>query len=537
MIAHNKRQLLNTQDSYYYRQQRSRFRKRWLIRLCALCCLVAVLAAVSFMVKAAPSQSSIASAMLEESQSHQVNNNGLVHGPQLLLDHPNPNMRAALPLDIRAKVEINGLLAFVEIEQEFINPHAVALNGIYQFPLPENGAVQYMKIKVADKEIIGSIMEKQAAKRRFEQAKKSGKKASLVEQQRANLFTNKVANIPPQSKVVVTLKVLMPIDFHQGQFNLRLPLAMTSRYSPKLYQPSPAEIGSELLYADDKRMEKILAKSQAAVTISLNAGAAIKNITSPSHVIASQQQSNQSTDNLAANYLITTAKEQINVDKSFVLSWQLDATSQPIVSSFTQQVGGDYFTLLTLFPPQQEQVSGAQSIARDIIFIIDTSGSMQGQSMEQAKASLKRAIMQLSAKDSFNIIAFDNTSQSLFSRSKMVNSEGISQAINFIDGLVADGGTEMYRPLSHALMMPSSKQQDINAVRQIIFITDGAVSNEFELMQLITDAQQNFRLYTVGIGAAPCFNMAPSLIGTSTTRPETEGTIGVVTKYCLLNSE
>jgi len=142
-------------------------------------------------------------------------------------------------------------------------------------------------------------------------------------------------------------------------------------------------------------------------------------------------------------------------------------------------------------------------IARDIIFIIDTSGSMQGGSMEQAKASLQLALLQLNNKDSFNVIAFDDDTELLFPITQMASEQNINKAQLFIDDLNADGGTEMYRPLSNALMMKKNEAQSIKAIRQIIFITDGAVANEFELMQLLNTAQGNFRLYTVGIGAAP----------------------------------
>ena len=142
---------------------------------------------------------------------------------------------------------------------------------------------------------------------------------------------------------------------------------------------------------------------------------------------------------------------------------------------------------------------------------------MQGQSIKQAKTSLVLALLQLNQQDSFNIIAFNDTSWQLFNSTQMVTSASIDGAQRFIDRLMADGGTQMYQPLSQALAMPRSEQQQAPAIRQIIFITDGAVSNEFELMRLLsqnqnqspgqdqndTPNQANYRLYTVGIGAAP----------------------------------
>ncbi|MDX2369743.1 MAG: VIT domain-containing protein, partial [Colwellia sp.] len=222
-ISKNNRQLIDYQNSYYCRQQRKKRRYKWL-KLSIILLLIMSLAL--FLVPFAQSN------QLDFEQQTK-RDNALIHGPQLLFENPNkslnqsPNlaMRATFPVDIEANIEINGLVAYAEIKQTFINPHAIALSGKYQFPLPENSAVKQLIIKIGDKEIIGEIMEKKAAKARYQKAKKQGKKASLVEQHRPNLFTNTIANIPAQSTVVVTLKFIMPVSFSNGKFNLRLPLA------------------------------------------------------------------------------------------------------------------------------------------------------------------------------------------------------------------------------------------------------------------------------------------------------------------------
>ncbi len=507
-----KLQLIDYQDSYYYRKQRNKRRNKWL-KFSFLLLIIIVLAFV--FIPFAQSNP----LYLEK----QINNdNALIHGPQLLFDHPNPAMRATLPIDIEANIEINGLVAYAEIKQTFINPHGIALEGKYQFPLPENSAVKQLVIKMADKEIVGEIMEKKAAKALYQKAKSQGKKASLFEQHRPNLFTNKIANIPAQSIIVVTLKFIMPVSFDEGKFTLTLPLAMTKRYQPKLYSQSsdnsavhPADKRPEASYSNSlthafkplpepfNRLAKdssfsqsrSVANSQSSINIALNSGIPITDIFSDSHKIKSRALNSNQND-----YLITLNKTHVVSNKSFKLSWQLLASSQPQLSSFTQAVSGEYYTLLTFFPPKTE---AAKVIRRDIIFIIDTSGSMQGSSMKQAKSSLQLALLQLNDNDSFNIIAFDDKAELLFPITQMASAGNIKKSLEFIDNLSADGGTEMYRPLSNALMMKKNEMQSIKAIRQIVFITDGAVANEFELMQLLNTAQGSFRLYTVGIGAAP----------------------------------
>jgi len=505
-----KLQLIDYQDSYYYRQQRNKRRNRWL-KLSLLLLVIIVLAFV--FVPFAQS-----SPLYLEKQIK--NDNTLIQGPQLLFDHPNPAMRATLPIDIEANIEINGLVAYAEIKQTFINPHGIALEGKYQFPLPENSAVKQLIIKVADKEIVGEIMEKKAAKALYQKVKRQGKKASLLEQHRPNLFTNTIANIPAQSIVVVTLKFIMPVAFDEGKFTLILPLAITKRYQPNSYSrssnnsathatddrqgashsfkhpfkqlPEPFNLASK---GSSYAQSRSVARSQSSINIALNSGIPITDIFSDSHNIKSRALNSTQND-----YLITLNKTHVASNKSFKLSWQLLASSRPQVSSFTQSVAEEYYTLLTFFPPKTE---ATKVISRDIIFIIDTSGSMQGSSMDQAKSSLKLAVLQLNDKDSFNIIAFDDEAKLLFPITQMASAGNIKQSLEFIDDLSADGGTEMYRPLSNALMMKKNELQSVKAIRQIVFITDGAVANEFELMQLLNTAQGSFRLYTVGIGAAP----------------------------------
>ena len=405
-------------------------------------------------------------------------------------------------------------MTYAEIKQTFINPYPMALEGKYQFPLPENSAVKQVKVKIGDKEIIGEIMEKKAAKKNYQKAKKQGRKASLVEQNRPNLFTNTIANIPAKSTIVVTLKLIMPVEFSQGKFNLRLPLALTDRYQPKSTSkftdnpfntpttrfpshthkqlPDPFTISATRSLTNNTRS---VAQSQSSINITLNSGIPITSILSDSHQIKSRQLNSEQNA-----YFITLNKTQILSNKNFDLSWELVASEKPQVSSFSQEVSDEYYTLLTFFPPK---TTIPQVIARDIIFIIDTSGSMQGNSMEQAKMSLQLALLQLNQKDSFNIIAFSSDTNLLFPITQMASQQNITEAQQFIDNLSADGGTEMYRPLSNALMMKKNEEQSIKAIRQIVFITDGAVSNEFELMQLLNTAQGDFRLYTIGIGSAP----------------------------------
>jgi len=490
----NKRQVLHDGNSYFYRQQRKNERTRWFKLSFLVLFTILVTAFIVVSVAQAKPMESVLLSNTNNNSSNNISNstsNLLINGPQLLFDHSDPTMRAALPVDIQTKIDINGLVAYTEIKQVFINPHAIALEGKYQFPLPENAAVNYLKVRIGDRVIEGKIMEKQAAKKAYIKAKKSGRKASLVEQQRPNLFTNKIANIPPQTPVEVTIRLISTVEYHDGQFNFSLPLAVTTRYQPQKFERSPAQLYSEFF----STAATSLANSEAVITINLNSGIAIKHIASNSHAINSE-----SLNNTDSHFQITLDKQRVQSDRQFNLQWQLAIGTLPQVSSFTEQIADNYYTLLTFFPPQQRQIT---AFPRDTIFIIDTSGSMQGKSIEQAKASLTQALSLLTPQDSFNIIAFNSDSQQLFNHSEMVSKHTITKAQYFIDQLSAGGGTEMYRPLNNALTMDKATDQKELAIRQLVFITDGAVSNEFELMKLLKTRIGKARLFTIGIGAAP----------------------------------
>ena len=513
MFNSNKKiQCIDYQGSNFHQQKRKSQQRKWLMLAVLVTLLILLL--VAFMPLA--QSNNIDHQLKTEPLNH--TQNLLINGPQLLFNHPDKKLKIALPIDINADIEINGLMAYTQIKQVFINPYNLELEGKYQFPLPDNAAIKQLTVKVGDKEIVGKIMEKKAAKAVYNRAKRQGKKASLVQQQRANLFTNNIANIPAHSTVVVTLTFIMPVTFVNNKLSINLPLAITRRYQPTHYQNSPAEqvlpTQSPLPYAlvnkgsnesslverpnninVNSEYSKVLAKSQAAINIKLDAGVEVSSVSSASHSINTKALNSQQ-----SQYLISLAKVQAPANRNFNLTWQLQPNQQTQVSSFTEQIDDEYFTLLTFFPPS---VDKAPTFSRDIIFIIDTSGSMQGNSMTQAKYSLQQAISLLNDDDSFNIIAFDSTVDLLFSKTQMVSEANINKAQKFISNLQADGGTEMYRPLSQALVMAKNSKQSPQAIRQVVFITDGAVTNEFELMQLLDSAEESFRLFTVGIGAAP----------------------------------
>jgi len=410
----------------------------------------------------------------------------------------------AILLNSSASFEINGLIAEVTLTQSFINQNDDTVNGLYAFPLPENSAVNYLHIQVADRIIEGKIMETAQAKKVFEKAKRSGKKASLVEQHRPNLFTNNIANIAAHEQVTVTIKYFQHIDYIDGQFSIRFPMKITPRYQPKASTNSMFSALPSIFTSQNKH-----ASNNIHLTVKLNAGVELEAISSPSHSLnikdyetrVLQHQPFAKNTSLA----IGVGNVQVAMDKDFILQWQPSYSTEPRLSVFKQQLDGEVYSLAMLLPPSPQTTSSTeqQSFVRDITFIIDTSGSMQGQSIEQAKQSLIFALQTLTENDSFNIIAFESSYHQAFNSTVMATTANLMIARQFIAKLDANGGTQMYQPLATALAMPTTAKQHSTAMKQVMFITDGAVSNELALFKLIHDTPHIPRLFTVGIGSAP----------------------------------
>jgi Ca-activated chloride channel family protein len=224
------------------------------------------------------------------------------------------------------------------------------------------------------------------------------------------------------------------------------------------------------------------------ISVNLNTGTALQNIQSEHHTIHVDT-SNSNT------YHVSLNQEPVKLH-DFVLNWQPELGSTPSSAHFTQFVNGDEYGLIVLYPPLPEE---QPLLDREVIFVLDTSGSMAGEALVQAKQALAYAIDDLSTRDKFNIIEFNSHAEILWRKSTFADAQSKMEAFNFISGLTANGGTEMHQALSMALL----SEADPELFKQILFITDGSVSNESSLMTLIKNNLHESRLFTIGIGAAP----------------------------------
>lgn len=445
---------------------------------------------------------------------------------ELLMKNKEGETSSALLHKTHVDLQVNGMIAHVTYTQTFSNNSDEWQNAVYTFPLSEDAAINHMEMMIGERVIRGAIKPKQEAKNLYEIAKKAGKKASLTAQQRPNLFTQRVANIAPKEQIKVTLQFIQQVGYENGEFSFHLPTTLTPRYIPgipisdlhntALKQRALAGSASERKATTDAPIsgwgvptdevtdaDKItplmtqaresLHAHQLSLNATLNTGMPVASITSAGHPVHWQAKTTED-----HTYSVAFKDGAVTMDRDLWLRWQPETAAVPTAAYFKEKVGADHYALVMLTPPQVNP-DDLQDFPRDVTFIIDTSGSMGGRPIEDAKSALAMAIKNLDTKDRFNVIAFNSKYTKLFSQPMNTKPHNISTALSFISGLSADGGTEMANALDEAL---KSKPQK-NHIKQIVFITDGAIGNETALFALIKAKLGEARLFTVGIGSAP----------------------------------
>ena len=389
----------------------------------------------------------------------------------------------ALRQTTQIHAQVTGNVARVHVTQKFENPSDDWVEGLYVFPLSAGAAVDELEMQVGERRIRGEIKRKQDARATYEQAKSEGRRASLVDQERPNMFTTSVANIAPHSAITVDIAYLDTIPFRDGRYSLSLPLSITPRYTPGAGREeggAPAAAPSPELVA--------AAVQDAQVEVDLEPGFPLQQVYSVNHSVLMEM--------TGIGRHINLRSPTVPADRDFELVWTPSVAPDTYASAFAETFGNDTYVLVSLMPPQ---MTAERTYKREVLFIIDTSGSMSGSSIEQARAALRLGVARLQPGDTFNIIRFSNDATRLFPTSQPAAAINRQSAVDFIDRLVADGGTEMRSALELAFSMPPT----LDALRQIVFITDGSVSNEADLVKLIGARIGGARLFTVGIGGAP----------------------------------
>jgi|KBSSwiStaDraftv2_1062776.scaffolds.fasta_scaffold05229_12 Ca-activated chloride channel family protein len=419
------------------------------------------------------------------------------------------------------RAEVTGNIARVQVSQQFTNPSDDWVEGLYVFPLSADSAVDELLMHVGERVIRGDIQPRDKARAAYETARSEGRRASLVDQERPNMFTTSVANIAPHSSITVEIAYLETIARRDGRYTLRLPLAITPRYNPGFGTGTdPASpMAARLAHAASSVLgvnvtpERVTSpQQQVSIDIQLAPGFPLQTVESLHHQIATTSDDRAVSevpagDSLASRSVripsgdslgrhISLKESDLPADRDFELVWTPAVMPDVQAAVFAEHAGAETYAMLMLTPPQQQSRSVER---REVEFIIDTSGSMEGPSIEQARAALQMGVDRLSSGDRFNIIRFSNTASSLYEEPQPVSEASRALASHFIASLRAAGGTEMQPPLELAFATAPTD----GLLRQIVFITDGSVGNEAQIISLIRKNIGDARLFTVGIGGSP----------------------------------
>ena len=409
------------------------------------------------------------------------------------------NYITQVALDTKVQMNITGIINRVRVEQTFTNPSNEWVEGVYVFPLPEDSAVDQMTMHIGNRILEGQIKERRQAVKIYKKAKKEGKRASLIEQQRSNIFTSSVANIPPGESIMIAIEYQQTVLVDNEKFSIRFPMVIGDRYIP----------GKEIGTAHDSvssvpnthrvtDASSITPPSDSSINrpismlINLQAGFVTEYVKSSYHGINIVE-----VDDLTKRIALA---DNIQADRDFELVWHPNQTSQPELIAFTQQEGDDQYLMFMATPSNSKDLKAVE-VPREVIFIIDSSGSMSGSSMVQAKEALIQAIRRLKKTDRFNVIDFDDEFNPLFKAAMPAIRSNKLWGIKFAEHLDADGGTEPLEAIKFAFTSRSADVSDY--LRQVIFLTDGQVGNEDEILRTVQEYIDKDRMFTIGIGSAP----------------------------------
>lgn len=389
---------------------------------------------------------------------------------------------------------IAGNLNRVTVEQTFTNPFKEPLEAVYVFPLPDEAAVDEMEIQIGDRIIRGNIKHRDEAREIYDQARREGRTAGLLEQERPNIFTQSLANIRPGETIQVRIRYSELLPYEAGQYEMVFPMVVGPRYIPGT--PTTPDGDSDRVPDGSRINPPVLppglrSGQDIQVTVNLDAGVAVGEIQSSSHAleVVRDRQPSRATIRLAPG-------DQIP-NKDLILRYQVagEATQTSLLTQSDER--GGHFAL-SLLPAID--YPDAAIVPKDVVFLIDTSGSQQGAPIAQSQALMRRFLATLNPDDTFAIIDFANSAQRLSDRPLANTAANRRRALAYVDALTANGGTNLDQGINAVLNFPPAAQERL---RSVVLLTDGYIGNDTEIIGTVRSRlPEGTRLYSFGVGSS-----------------------------------
>ncbi len=412
--------------------------------------------------------------------------------------------RGPLPLkamDIKSRID--GLIAHTTLQQTFVNVHDVPLEATYIFPLPDRAAVTRFRLEVAGRVIEGQLKERGAARREYQQAIQQGHRASIAEEERPSVFTLRVGNLLPGESARVTLTLAGPLPYSDGEATFRFPLVVAPRYIPGTPLPGPSvgdgtAADTEAVPDASRITPPVLLPGypnpvRLSLRVDFTPSLQPSDLRSSLHSVVEESESPIKCVSLHPG-------ERLNRD--FILRFRL--AEERIRTSLSLQPdaeGNEGTFLLTLVPPARAPETVQP---RDVVFVLDRSGSMEGWKLVAARRALARMVETLTDSDRFTVIAFDSGFElpGAFGGQLVSGSDRYRvQALEFLARIRAQGGTEMAEPLARGLDLLSGESA-AGRERILVLVTDGQVGNEDQILRHLEAKAKKVRIFTLGIDRA-----------------------------------
>ncbi len=399
-----------------------------------------------------------------------------------------------LPLEhTEVHAAVTGYVGTVDVTQQFANPFDEKIEAVYMFPLPEKAAVSEFVMTIGERRIRGILREKEEAEAIYREARAQGYQASLLTQHRPNIFEQKVANIEPGKRIDVNIRYFHSLAYRDGWYTFVLPTVVGPRYNPPGSKDpvhalprshvQPVSTGTAVRYLRPEERSG----HDIGITVKLDAGVAIEAIES-SHRI-------DRTRTGPAAATIRLADQETIPNRDFVLKFKVAGgrVKTNLLTHVDRKKGQGYFTMV-LYPP--EHLDAAPRHPMEMVFVLDSSGSMHGEPIAQAKAAILAALDLLEPGDTFQVIRFSNNASRFGPDPVPATPENVARAKRYVRQLEGSGGTEMIEGIRAALNFP----HDPRRLRFVTFLTDGYIGNEVEILDAIHKSIGESRIFSFGVG-------------------------------------
>jgi len=389
-------------------------------------------------------------------------------------------------LDVKAQV--SGPVAHVVLHQVFGNLNKVPVEAVYLFPLPHQAAVHGMTIHTKGRTVRAVIKRRQEARATYEEASRQGKTASLLEQQRPDVFTQSVANLMPGDTIGVDIELDMPLAHLDGRTEFVFPTVVGPRFCPPGKVPDMGKIGAP-------RLPPGMAAPQTLdLSVSLDAGFPVQDLESPTHAIRSRGKLAGSAWQGAVE--VSLAKGKAVPDRDFVLRWKTrkEGTTATLL---TDGKGKEGHFLLEIQPPARPDADN--TTAKELVFLVDQSGSMNGEPIALVKRAMRRCLETMEPRDRFQIVGFSNSTVLFAPSAVPATRDNVARGLSWIDGLQANGGTYMLEGLKEAMKTP----HEAGTLRILAMMTDGYIGNEDEILGYVArNLGEGNRAFAFGTGGS-----------------------------------